>query len=198
MSKKTIAWLMPVVLLVLLAGICLAENITFRPTKSLHHTGGWYVQKYYAQVDTGWCDSTGDSSRVIDTLETNWVYVGNYWEVLWVIFDWTKEDTSLGAEGHDSLHSVVIQGCLHKTDYPAVLAEYSTITSGKTDTLTVATYHPIDSLVVDPPYPYVRAVMIYSQWMLQAQCQGEGRDTTYVRSDRNEYEIHWRAISVYQ
>jgi hypothetical protein len=163
----------------------------------LAYTDGWYVEFYYMDADTCSADSL---SSFADTLYTNWIYAGPDWETFWVYFDWYGSDTMAQLDSLDSLESVTIQGCLDPVNYPTTI-NYSTFFENKADTFTALAYHKgLDSLEVDPPYPYVRAEIIFEYTLQAGHCAATVdtiKGAAAATHNKELFEIRWKFLDIY-
>lgn len=165
----------------------------------MKYTDGWFIEYYYMDADTCNVDSL---QTFIDTLYTNWVYAGPNWEIFWLYFSWYASDTGASVDTLDSLKSVTVQGCVDPVNFPTTI-DYSYMWSyeantAKGDTFTDIGYHPLDSLGVDPSYPYVRTQIIFEYavdigWCTDDTLEGSP-ETTH---DKELFELRYKFQSVY-
>lgn len=162
----------------------------------LGSSGDWVTDYWYMDMDS--CNTDSFSSYV-DTQYTNWVYVGSNWEAFWVYFDWFAADTQAATDSLDTLESVTIQGCLHKTDFPDPIDYTTFFEPGKADTFTQFGYHGLDSLEVDPPYPYLRAQIIFEvtayfdDWCSNDTLEG----ATTATHNKQKFELRYKVLDIY-
>lgn len=159
-------------------------------------SAGWIIDFWYIDMDS--CNTDSFSSYV-DTQYTDWVYVGNTWEAFWVYFDWYAADTQAATDSLDTLESVTIQGCLDPTNYPTTVDYTSFFTPGKADTFTQIGYHGLDSLGVDPPYPWIRAQIIFEvtayfdDWCSNDTLEG----ATTATHNKQKFELRYKTLDIY-
>lgn len=162
----------------------------------LKYTDGWFIEYYYMDADTCCVDSL---QAFVDTLYTNWIRAGNDWEVFWLRFDWYASDTGAQCDTLDTLQSVTIQGCLDPVNFPTAITYLCTLFApGKADTFTQVAYNPIDSIVNHPPYPYVRAEIIFQYAVDIGWCTDDTLEgSPAVTHDKEKFELRWKFQSIY-